>query len=324
MTDKKFEPVPPSKQYTQAPQAPTDNELDSKHRRLVKMQTNFELPPGQEPLPLKNDDHAVNLLNISYQTHRPSSMFPAFRLLGSFPDVDTMKAHIKNYYDPSDCSLWYTFSHQLMPICLTHERQQDKAYCEARVADLIELYTKSHESSQQDFENNVEEGKTGTTGESLFAKERKRTEHINEEKKQDAPEHMRALPKVAPLSAASALMGQKFAVVIMLRDLRQEVIDLTFQPEPVIMVLEVFDNYEKAIFYAKHTGSKAYPICALDVIEMYNWIFPEHIDTDKLSEVYGNTELDHIMTGRKDANANSAKYIAYCKANNIQHNVVDV
>lgn len=317
-----FKENAPSREYKSAPvNVPTDEELNSERRRLVKMQSKFELPAGKEALPLKNDEHVYCLLNLTYTGHRPLSPYPGFRILGCFPTEAALRLHIEKYYSgEQECSSWLTLSHQLMPICTTTEKQTNKVYSEAHVRKLADFYTKSCQDSDDDFKSNVEQGKTGSNGKSLYALEKKR----NEQNKNDTPSpRMLELPKTPFLSSVNTIMGQNFAVVVVLRDLRPEVVNLTLQAEPVIAILDVFSTLEDAIFYAKYTASKAYPLCSIDTVDLYQWIFPEHVDTDSVPEVYANEDLEHIMAGRKDSIANCAKYEKYCEETKNVPEVID-
>ena len=116
------------------------------------------------------------------------------------------------------------------------------------------------------------------------------------------------------LSQTVNVMSQKYAVVIVMRDLRESVLTCVFPPEPLFAVLDVFDNIEDAEFYSRFTATKQYPWCSIDIVDMYQRLFPENKNVEQVREVYADEGLDDIMAGRKDSMNNASKYERWCAA----------
>jgi hypothetical protein len=308
-TREPFKELPASRDYATAPPEPLL--ADQEGRRLTVRKAKYELPPGKKALPKMNEAHAFILFNLTHRQQRPQSPFPGFRLLGAFPSQETMKAFIaKHYTDKEDCSLWVTPSHHLTPICTSTEKQTNMLHCQQQVQQLVQLYEKSAKDAEQQFTEAVEQQKVPEEKKEKSLWNRSREAETCEANQ--APPEMVQLPKTSLLAQDVAVLNQRFAVVIVLRDLRDSVLVRTFDPEPAFAVLDVFEKEEDASFYAQYTATESYPLCSIDVVDMYEWLFPENIKSDEIKEVYADKTLDDIMAGRKDTMANAAEYERWC------------
>lgn len=321
-----FKPNPPSKEFTEMPVIEVNDEhVEGKVRRLQKMKTSFELPSGTVALPLQNDAHRFIFVHIAHQSHRPISIYPAIRILGAFSTEDEVKDWIKQYYGTDQsCSSWLTVSHQLLVLCESTSKQLNQKYFQDHMKTLLSFHENLQNKSQTDFDENVENRKIGKTGCSLYAKDNKLKQKHNQTELKQFKNKIKNLPSTTQLSQSVRVNGQNFAVIIILRDLRQLVLEKKTVAEPGIAILDVFSELDDALHYAKYTASKHYSTCSIDVVDMYQWIFPENVDTDAIPEMYGNEQLNDIMVGRKDTNANVAKYEEYCKEHNLNPDVTSV
>jgi len=324
----RFVPPEPTNQYNSAPTKSPEKDQDLEtHRRLDQTKTGFETPAGITAPPLQNDNHALVLLNFTHQGHRPRSTYPGFRVLGAFPTEGAVKQHIHQHYEDSDCSLFVTPAHQLTVVCASTERQQDSQHNKMQIETLVELHNNSVEKRDADFQKNIEESKTGKTGQSLFAREYQTRQKKNSrvelmEKKFE--ETITKLKKTSTLPSTCCIAKQNFAAVIILTDIRPTAASGEKDKEPALAVLGVFATEEDATNYAKYTASKQYPKCAIDVVDMYGWCFPENIDTEKIKEVYGNDQLNDIMQGRKDQQKTTDQFQEWCKENKIEPEVTEI
>lgn len=316
----RFVPPPPSKEYTPPPSEPLPEDPVT-HRRLRETKTDFTVPPGVIPLPLKNDDHALTLLNIAHKNHRPRSRYPGFRILGAFPDTQTMQDHISKYYDNSECSLLAVPTHQLMPIFTSTEKQQDITHVQKHTELLVDLYSKHIAKTDSDFKENINASKGGKVGESLYGKGKAKSAVAVDTKFEET---VKELKKTGSLSGSACIAKQNFAVIIIIPDSRPEALSGLIDKEPLLSVLDVFATEDDATKYAKYTASKQYPKCTIDVVDMYAWGFPEHVDTDKIQEVYGSDQLNDIMSGRKDNASMTEAFQKWCAENNIKPQVTEL
>lgn len=291
----------------------------TQERRLVDSKSEFNPPPGYIPLPLRDDNHQFILMNLAHHSHRPRSKFPGFRILGAFPDMESLSAHVAQNFQNSDCSLFATPAHQLMCICSSTERQQDLEVNRLHIDELVRLHNEVADRREMDFKKNVAERKTGSVGQSLFAKQTKAPK-MSEADEKKFEEAMTGLKKTSTLTAAHCLPKQNFAAVIFLIDIQEEQV----MKEPLIAVLDVFATEEEAINYAKYTASRNYPKCDINVIDLYAWCFPENMDAEKIKEVYGNEQLNVIMQGRKENKELANRFTTWCTENKVEPNVIEI
>jgi RNAse (barnase) inhibitor barstar len=284
-------------------------------------QAKFELPEGKKALPLHNEEHAVVLFHLAHQKHRPQHNFPGFRLLGAFPNVPLMREFISRHYDTERdaCSLWCSATHQLVPITISTSNQKNDDYCRRQVQTVLKLYEQAQKDADTEFKCKLDNKAPEEKHSSVYARQRASAQV---ERKPSA--EMLQLPKTSVLSQSVAIMGQKFAVVIVLRDIREAVLANISQPEPLFCCLDVFENLEDATFYAKYTASAQYPSNSIDIMDMYQWVFPENVDPDEIKEVYANKKLDDIMAGRKDTTRNAKKYEEWCEKHGHKPEVSDL
>jgi hypothetical protein len=316
----RFVPPSPTNDYDSAPEKPPILEEDPEtHRRLLQTTTDFELPSGVTAPPLRNENHAFVLVNFTHRGHRPKSLYSGFRILGAFPDEDVLKRHIAQHYEGDDCSLFVLPVHQLTPICSSLENQQNVEYNKTQIETLVRLHSELVDASNKDFKKNVEDAKTGKTGKSLFARKYRM---LHDKSTAEPKETFDNLKKTSTLSATCCIAKQNFAAIIILSDIRPDAHKK--DKEPVMAILDIFDTEEDCSNYAKYTASKQYPKCAIDVVDMYSWCFPENIDIEQIKEVYGNAQLNDIMQGRKDQQQTTSKFEEWCKENNIQPTVTEV
>jgi hypothetical protein len=319
----KFVPPEPSREYDPMPAEPPLNENEETHRRLLKTKTSFDAPTNIAPIPLRNDNHALILVNVTHQNHRPRSIYPGFRILGAFPDAQSVSEHVAIYYQASECSMYVTPAHQLMSICNGTEQQADLEYNRNHIDNLVKIHNTAAENRDEDFKNNVQDRKTGDLGKSVFAKQHKNQKTPSAVNK-IFEKTIQGLKKTSTLSSSACIAKQNFAAVIILTDIGSAALEGEKKKEPLLAVLDVFGTEEDATNYAKYTASKQYPKCAIDIVDMYGWCFPENIDPDEIKEVYGSDQLNDIMQGRKDNMNITDKFEEWCKENNVEPQITEI
>jgi len=324
---KPFQPPPTSQDYAPMPEQPILEVDEKTNRRLRQTKTEFNAPANITPLPLRNENHAYILVNVTHRDQRPKNMFPGFRILGAFPDPASVTQHVNQYFKGSDCSMFVTPAHQLMAICSSTDRQQNLDYNKKHIDTLVQLHNDAAEKRDTDFKDNVAQRKTGDLGKSMFAKQHTKKKHVSKRKeimKEKFDTAIKDLKKTSVLSSSACIAKQNFAAVIILSDMRNVALTGEKDQEPLLAVLDVFGTEEEATNYAKYTASKQYPKCAIDIVDLYGWCFPENIDTDKIKEVYGSDQLNDIMQGRKDNMNMTDKFEAWCKENNVEPQITEL
>jgi hypothetical protein len=320
----RFVPPAPTHEYTPAPIEPIP-ENDNQNRRLRRTKAKFEVPVGVTTFPLVNNNHKFILCNFTHLEHRPMSRFPGFRILGAFSNIEQLKSHQRLHYPTPECSMFALAAHELSAICSCTEKQNDPEFINQHVETIVKLYEDSIEKINEDFEENVQKSATGKVGKSTFAKTTK-TKKSEKQKfvTQKYKQTVENMPKTNVLSASACVAKQSFAVIITIKDTRPHALTGECEKEPLLAVLDVFATEENAQVYAKYTASRHYGKCSIDVVDMYEWCFPEHIDIDKIKEVYAQEKLNHIMQGRKDQIETTKKFEEWCSANNVEPQYVDV
>lgn len=307
-----------------AEHASLDGEANPSARRLTIEKTNFTR--GTSETPLLNEMHGLILLNITHQQQRPRHQYPGFRILGAFPNERALYHHVNQYYKGSYASLRMTPVHQLMTICESDVLQDDPAHNKRQIEALVKIYSDAADARDVDFKKNVENGSTGSVGESIYKSRiqciktmEKKAEHYKSEHENDGVDR---LPH--NISASAQISDQRFAVVIILSDIRPVVIAGDGLPEPCVAILDVFSTEEHAMVYAKQTATNAYPKCDVDVVDMYVWHFPENIHPDKIKDVYGHKRLNEVMEARKENSDLANDYQLWCKENDIEPTAPEV
>jgi hypothetical protein len=256
-------------------------------RRLTREQDRFELPPGKVAMPLRSEEEVFVLLHITHREQRPSCARPGFRILGAFASEAAMLQHARDV-GAGNCSLWKMRTHELCVCCESTARQSDPDHVLAQRQRLFALHTLNTE----DFKRSVQQQGQGSVGRSMAAREK-----AAQERAQKPGYRAPQAPHGDTLQATVTL--QKFAVIGLLCDLRDAVLDGLEAPEPGVGVFRVFEDKDDAAFYAKYTAHAEYPACEIFVVDMYRWLFPEDLRLDEVEEVYGIKPLQNIMTSRK-------------------------
>jgi hypothetical protein len=242
---------------------------------------------------------------------------------------------LKTYGEKPQISLWISEMHKMNCIMESTERQQMDLVCMEHIGNLIDLHSEWFDKCEADFKQAVADGCTVPTTlpsgapsdvssaqppsaapcnlapEVVAAAATSTTENdatlvstASETNQTAKVESGDVEPE--PLSQTSRLSGQCHAVVVHLTDssVRPEGAPL----EPAFAFLGCFATVEDALRYGKFTAAPKYPKCMIDIVDMYEWIFPEHVNFDDIKEIYGNKQLNDLMRGRKESIANAQRF----------------
>jgi hypothetical protein len=291
--------------------------LDTQERRLQHMDTDFKVPDNITPYPLKSPSQQIVLLNLAHKQQRPVHELPAFRILGLFASKEEAAVFSAEHYTDSKESVFACPVHQLVPICKSHLKQLDNDYCQETVNSIIALHEDIVKHKDEDFKNTVDDQRTGSVGSSVMVtREKTRLQRAKSSRVQIVSEKFKnrtvGFEKVgSTLTANKVIAKQSFAVVVVLQDIRKRSLYGDAELEPLVAVMFATDTHEEATTYAKYTAAKIYKDCTIDIVDLYQWGFPESIDHDSITkEEYGNDELTGIMNARR---ANQEKILEYEK-----------
>ena len=292
-----------------------DTEARRHQRRVERLSNVFEVPDDVTPFPLRSDNQKHVLFNLCHRNQRPKAKYPGFRLLGGFPTLNAAATFANEHYPPGTDSVFATTFHQLLPICNSDAHQGDEVYCRELVTELIDLHTHEAKQRHAEFEHNLDGQSTGKAGDALETRrraakvERDQNAHLRELDAQFDEVSARSPASHLTISGSSTVANQRYAVIVYLPDIRPRAMKGASDLQPLIAVLFMADTEKECAIYAKYTASPAYKDCAIDVVSMYSWCFPENVDPDDLpSEVYGNDKLNTIMNARKQNNQRIEEY----------------
>jgi hypothetical protein len=254
-------------------------------RDVHQFEGSFKVPDDIVPPPLIAGQHVV-LLNIAHERMSPISDKPAVRLLGLFHTEEEARAMV-----PAAPSISYYVcpTHKFLPLISGLDVSP-----EATTAAILKLHAEHIEANKKDFKATVDDQRTGDTGKSIRAI-RTRSERTR------APRTVQVSDSkpVAPLTADCQLLGQSFAVITMLHDIRPASLSGEAPLEPLIAVLHAAGSIEDARNYAKYTATNAYPNNDIIVVDMYKWLHLEHVDFSQVVEEHANNKLDLMKKHRR-------------------------
>ena len=118
---------------------------------------------------------------------------------------------------------------------------------------------------------------------------------------------------IAPIPDAARKSKQKFFVVAFLLDYSDAALSHSTDPEPAAVIYGGFESESAAWDYIENTASLYEPDVHLDVVDGYEWLFPEDVDPEQMKEVYRDTELNKIMNQRKKEKQKLADFESYCR-----------
>jgi hypothetical protein len=277
---------------------------DEKVRRLVyENNSEFVPPPGFNPLNLQSPDQAVIMYHVCGSDQRPRHVDPGFCLLGSFRDAKEASQFAGEHYANSQFSIYVSPSHCLWPI----RNSQDDQMCQEANVKLIDELCALHESNiherKMDHDKNVESQKTGDSMRSLPTRIRE-----GRDLRSKNPEIQQTLDQISSLETKQAwrqthdkiILGQTYAVIFILDDIREETLKGEQLEEPLVAFLYAAEDVKSCSDYAMYTASKVYKHCDLRVVAMYSWLFPTRITEDDISEIkVANEKIQDIINNQR-------------------------
>ena len=294
--------------------------------------TNLPLLPFQDP------NQAVVMLNITHRNQRPKSKLPGFRICGAFKNVDELKKQVKRVGGLDAygrASLLKAETHLKFLICTDFEKkQQNPTYVMNKIAEISKKYTHMLDFHDQEFEQNKQQKKQGTTGLSNKEKIKKLTsrkelldkkfDKESSSQSQSSSSSDETDPNV--LSISSGVRKQEVAVVTIFNDMSEPVLNGIEDPEPVVIVWGCFENDTQAYHYIKNTASRYVKKSMLDVVNMYEWVYPTLIEEniDNLKEEFRHPTVNKLMKAKKQKKSEVKSYEEWLKEENMEPSVLEI
>lgn len=323
-------PLPPELEADLAPEYAEIPESslvapDEEGRRLVVRESRFMAPgPDSQRIPLRVPNQKYALVNIAHLQQRPMSKNPGFRILGAFDTREEAIAHARINFGESEPTVYVVEMHELMVMCQSTDRQQDRAFNEAHINEVCNASLREIQENKDEFLENVRMKRTGTLSKDTSSSSSSSSSGASVVSSRVYLMNKRfaettADAKItAPLSRAGMIANQDYAVVVIVDDDSREARKHLKPPEPLFSVLGVFKTEESANDYLKNTAAVTYPKCQITVIQMYEWGFPHNVDWESVPEHYADHTLDAIMKRRKIENNRATIYQDWLRENNIE------
>lgn len=268
-------------------------------------------------LPFDDPEQQVVLLNITHRQQIPKSKIPGFRICGAFKDIEKLKRHAIHSGGPAaygGSNLIKADVHKKFLICSSLEKQQNASYVLGKIDELTQKYTKTLQFHAEEFQENKEKRQQGKTGLSQVEKVKKISsrKQLLDKKFEDEKENG---SETGDVSRNAEVRNQSVAVVTIMNDSSAPVLNGSEDPEPIVIVWGCFENESQAKHYIYNTASKFVKDVMLDVVNMYEWVFPTEIEkrVDELTEEFRNPSLNKVMNSRKSQKKSVMSYSDWCK-----------
>jgi hypothetical protein len=232
---------------------------------------------------------------------------PAFRILGFFRDDESIMEYViqlkrMQYLDHlGDIHKLPLMKYTV--IAKNKERERDAEYTLRKVEQIKNLHFEHDRKANEEFQDNLTKGKIGDMGKSLYKQKKKKTT-TRSKALEHAKKNMTMTEKmeqsVASVPRFAELRNQRYAVIVSLQDFTRGVMKGIDDPEPLVMFIDAFENEDEAKRYIEECLQDYIVNVHLDVVDMYEWLFPEDINPDQITECYRHEELNRIMQERKN------------------------
>ena len=296
----------------------TDDTKEDVARRLDIQNVNeFTIPSGVNPLPLKNPNQLVAIINLTHLNHRPKSLMPGFRIIGLFRDNESAQSYVKKAWVNVNDSVYLIPVHQLFVICSSTTKQSDEVYNNNKLKQILDMHAEQKKQNEIDFRSNIENKTTGKTSKNRKHAHTKVRESIIKKK---FTEDVGDMDISDPLHSNIKISGQEYVVIMVMLDKTPH----NAVKEPAIAILAAFNTEMDAEHYAKYTAASQYPDSDISVVCICSWCFPENIDYEQVKEVYRNEKLNDIMSTRKTQQQMSKQFEQWCTENKQSPNYIDV
>lgn len=257
---------------------------------------------------------------------RPASDRPAFRILGLFhnpanpnqpSDFDNWLDDLRNtsniFGPDGSCTLGDieklpTHKYTLIPKNVA--RAQNDKYVLSKIEEIKRLHAEATSFADKEFKQHITQQSKGEMGLSLdhkrkeasqkpsSKKHKKKTSSRNKALKHLAAEKSGSSRSVARVPRNLEIRGQNYAVIVVLTDVTENVLNNKDDPEPIFMIIDAFDKLEEAEKFSESVKNKIFNV-DINVVDMYVWLFPEDVEYDQIQEKYRHSEQDKVMQAKK-------------------------
>lgn len=282
------------------------------------------------------------VVNFAHRGQRPKKDRPAFRLLGAFETAAEANEYIKTAAPQlTGCNMWRVDIQKWMLVCKTMERQQDVLYTNSKIELLKSMYLQDQARRDAEFAKNRENREMGTTDLSLAAQkkaaEKRKTKKVSSRLKAlrsrgktqnqvqaDRDLNLCSSPGTNDVPSHLVRRKQDYAVVSFMKDVSRPVLLGADDPEPCCIVWRFFATYEMAQKWMKGIGARYIRGFDTEIVDNYEWLFPEDVDREKIQETWRNPEQNKIMMQQKTEPGRVAEFEQWCKSKGLDMPVTEI
>lgn len=304
---------------------------------------NSSYTPKRRYTDVTSPEQQFALFNISHVAQNPKSKRPACRLLGMFRTKEAAAAHAREVVVSAlpDCALHVAEVGKKVVLCTSLENQRNSQYVFHKVKLITEREARLKDMHAEEFQKNREVKQKGATGLSMQAKKRRRKAAAARGREKAIEQAMRnasasgdnhgarpemrehravtsAVTEAKDVPAACTVRNQNVAVVTFIPDNTPSALSEKTKPEPLVIFWQAFASADDARDYIETVGKRSIRHVNLDVVEMYEWMFPEDLDAEKITEYYRNSELTNIMSQKKRNPDAVADFEAWCAEEKVE------
>lgn len=267
-----------------------------------------------------NDDNCrYVLLNLAHCDRRPRCDRAAFRVLGVFLSVDDAKTHATTRLlsTNSDASLHLLPLRKWTPIMRSENEEGNVAL--AHLENLGQRHRDRIREHTEEFEANVTNRRAGAVhhNNNITTK----TEDQQQRSPQMIEEDGNKKTPVSAVPITAEVRMQRFAIVSVIQD-EQETSNNSQQP--AVLIWDVAETEQEAQDIIKERIARTVMDVHLDVVAMYEWLFPTEVDLSKVKEEYRDAKLDDLMRHRKDEHLRVTEFRKLCEERGQAVPLIDV
>jgi hypothetical protein len=273
--------------------------------RLASEQAIFD-----EKIPKLNEDvtkRPVVLYNVAHVGRSPNCndpQNPALRILGVFAGGQEAAEHaliLSRKFENLD--YWITPLGEWLMMHI--ERMADQVLLSERIQLRLSKHLKRRE---RDFKQ-IQAARDKRIQSKTSYQKNERANRILENSSRENSSHENS---VGEFSAKYMRINQRFAVISMLADTEQAVRLKRRPAEPLFRIYATFPSKKTATAYIKEELSVHVGNYDLDVVDMYEWLYPQAIDPDEIVEEYRNPEINSIMQHAKEEKKTTKQFRQRC------------
>lgn len=267
----------------------------------------------------------VFLYNVAHQKRSPISLDesdPGLRIIGMFRTRDeALQIAGKMSKKSADIDYWVCFAGQW--IMLHVDRITDPQQVQENIDARLVRAARRKEKNFAQLKIAKDEKLQSRT--SYFKKER--TDRMKLQKKLTDAEgeatntdtgtspwsQKQTLVKVPAISQTCTQVGQNFAVISVLKDDLKATRLEEKLPEPLVRIYSVFSSKKQAKEYISNTLSPHIGDFDLDIVDMYEWLYPQSVDPDSIEEEFRDKDLTDIINHAKQEKKSTRQFRERCK-----------